>query len=321
MCCHRNYECFVQGKWTFSDPWGDPQSLVKPWKRLSSLSVTEIVHGTHKENSTDILATGFEAQQHKIEPNTHNYTWSGKDDEWPREVRRAVYFPGYYVWFAPKVSPTKVQRETCWKMITKNGVTKFADYIVDHSRYGSQAFSLSLSDAIQLYEYSLKKYYEESGQRVSNLQIVFKKPGTKRYQRYVGYILVISAKVDGSDLLPGFQNVVPERDNGPITVLNNFELLFRPRGIAIKQGDEWCSWDQVEIAFHFPSLTPHSRPVLFTQTQSKNRPYFIKLPNGYTVTMLLSRIHHTFCVHNKECPEKNDEKELEEHQERKFKWS
>ena len=125
------------------------------------MSVTEIVHGTHKENSRDILGTGFEAQEHKIEPNIHNYTctWSETEGEWPREVRRVVYFRGYYVWFAPKVSLTKVQRETCWKMITKSGVTKFADYIVDHSRYGSQAFSLSLSDAVLLYKYSLKKYY------------------------------------------------------------------------------------------------------------------------------------------------------------------
>ena len=158
---------------------------------------------------------------------------------------------------------------------------------------------------------------------------MFKKPGTKRYQRYVGYILVISAMVDGLDLLPEFQNVVPQLDNGPITVLNNFNLLFRPRGVAVEQGDKWRSWDQVEIAFHFPSLTRYSRPVLFTQIQNEDphhnpRPYSshsINLPDGYTVTMLLSRIHHTFCVHDKDCPEKTNEEEFEEHQERKFKWS
>ena len=87
-----------------------------------------------------------------------------------------------------------------------DGVSQFADYIEDHSRYGSQAFSLSLSDAVQLYKYSLEKYFETRGQ--PTLDIVFKKAGTKRYQRYVGYILVVCAKINGHDLLPNFASKI-----------------------------------------------------------------------------------------------------------------
>ena len=304
MLLYRSYECWVEGKWTFSDPWGYEQASVEPPKELSSFSITQIVHGTHEEDCESILQTGFEARQVKIDSQENKFTWPGKRGEQPRrQLVPTQHLPGYYVWFAPEVTLTRVQRETCRKMIRENEVAQFADYIEDHSRYGSQAFSLSLSDAVLLYEYSLKKYYEKSGQRVSNLEILFKKAGTKRYQRYVGYILVVCAKVNGRDCLPQFRNIELSVHNGPITVFNTSELRFRPKGIAIKQNGEWCSWDALEFAFHFPSLTQNSdpRPILFTRSHN----------------MRLSPICHTFCARDKECPEKTDE-DFEEHQEKRF---
>ena len=229
-------------------------------------------------------------------------------------------------------------------MIRENGVTQFADYIEDHSRYGSQAFSLSLSDAVLLYKYSLKKYYESSlRQPVSTLDIIFKKAGTKRYQCYVGYILVICAKVEGQDPLPQFPNVGPPSDNEPITVLDTSELQFCPKSIAIKQGEDglWCSWDQPEIAFHFPSIpeypnTPHhslpddKRPILLVSLAT---PFYyslasqntgplqcciaVSLPSNQTGYMALSRVYHTFCVPNKQCPEKNQNSEEQQIEQQK----
>ena len=238
-------------------------------------------------------------------------------------------------------------------MITENGVAQFADYIEDHSRYGSQAFSLSLSDAIILYKHSLKKYYETSlGRPASTLDVLFKRAGTKRYSCFVGYILVICAKVEGQDPLPQFPNADPPLDNDPITVLDTSELRFRPKGIALKQGEDWpwCSWDQPEIAFHFPSIpeypnTPHhslpgdKRPVLLISLAT---PFYHSLApqntgslqcciavslssnphkiHGYTY-MALSQVYHTFCVpslpNTFQCPEKNEE-ELIEHQKKRF---
>ena len=331
LLSYRSYECWVEGKWTFSDPWGYgyPEASVKPPSALSSFSVTQIVHGTHKEDCESILQAGFKACQLKIDSQHNKFTWSGERGEQPRRQRdQTPHLPGYYVWFAPEVTLTKAQRATCWKMIKENEVAQFADYIEGNSRYGSQGFSLSLSDAVLLYEHSLKKYYEKSGKPVSNPEIVFKKAGTKRYQLYVGYILVICAKVDGWDPLPQFPNIKPSVHNGPITVFNTSELRFRPKGIAIEENDGWCSWDALEFAFHFPSLTQHSDPcpILFTRSQNNNpRPYShqrhinIKLTDSHTGTMFLSPISHTFCARDKECPEKTDE-ELEEHQEKRFQW-
>ena len=233
-------------------------------------------------------------------------------------------------------------------MITENGVTQFADYIEDHSRYGSQAFSLSLSDALLLYKHSLKKYYETSlGRPASTLDVLFKKAGTKRYQCYVGYILVICAKVEGHDPLPQFPNVDPPLDNDPITVLDTSELRFRPKGIAIEQGEDWpwCSWDQPEIAFHFPSIpespnTPHNslpadkRPILLVSlatpfyyslaynsqnTSSLQCCIAVSLSSNHTGYMALSRVYHNFCVPNKQCPEKiqNSEEQIE-HQKKRY---
>ena len=315
--------------WTFSDPWGCPlRRTVDPPKPLSCFSITDITHATHKTRSAEILERGLEARQLEINPYDQppKFTWSGERKELPRQLVQTLCLPGYYVWFAPEVTLTKVQRATCWKMIRENGVAQFADYIEDHSRYGSQAFSLSLSDAVLLYEYSLKKYYEKSGQRVSNLEILFKKAGTKRYQRYVGYILVVCAKVNDVDCLPEFPNIKPSVHNGPITVFNTSELRFRPKGIAIEQNDDWCSWDALEFAFHFPSLTRYSdpRPILFTRSQNENpRTYRqhlinIKLTDSRIGIMRLSPICHTFCARDKECPEKTDEEDFEEHQERRF---
>ena len=253
---YRSYECWIEGEWTFSDP-RFPQRSVEPPEPLSCFSITEIVHGTHAIDCINILETGFKAHQRKIEPQGNKFTWSGKKSEQPKPLGQPLCLPGYYVWFAPEVTLTKEQRATCWKMMRENGVSKFADYIEDESRYGSQALSLSLSDAVQLYKYSLEKYFETLGQ--PTLDIVFKKAGTKRYQRYVGYILVVCAKINGHDLLPNFANIYPEADpsldTDPITVLSTSELQFHPKGIAIEQGDNWCSWDQVEIAFHFPCFS------------------------------------------------------------------
>ena len=327
---YRSYACWVEGKWTFPDPRGYVQASVEPPKELSSFSITQIVHGTHERDCESILKTGFKARQVKIDSQENKFTGSGKRGERPRRQVPTLRLPGYYVWFAPEVTLTKVQRATCRKMMRENGVTQFADYIEDQSRYGSQAFSLSLSDAVLLYKYSLKKYYEKSGQQVSNLEILFKKAGTKRYQRYVGYILVVCAKVNGWDCLPQFRNIELSVHNGPITVFNTSELRFRPKGIAVEQNGGWCSWDALEFAFHFPILhaTRYSdpRPILFTRSQNENpRTYYsrqrrinIKLTESHTGTMLLSPICHTFCAHDRECPEKTDEEDFEEHQERRF---
>ena len=337
---HRKYECWIEGHWTFSDPWGCPlRRAVDPPKPLSCFSITDVIHGTHLTHSAEILERGFEARQLEINPHDQapKFTWSGERKDLPRQLSQTLCLPGYYVWFAPEVTLTKAQRATCWKMITENGVTQFADYIEDHSRYGSQAFSLSLSDAVQLYKYSLEKYCEKIGR--PTLDIVFKRAGTKRYQRYVGYILVISAKINGHDCLPNFANISPENDpssdtNNPITVLSNSELRFRPKGIATEQGYNWCSWDQVEIAFHFPSKYPNTNdpsPVLFTR---RINPYDddlfssaqcidIQLTEQHVGQILQYEIRHTFCVHSKYCTEKTEESasERKERQERKFRWS
>ena len=341
---YRSYECWIEGKWTFSDPWeapwNFPQPSVEPPEPLSCFSITEIVHGTHAIERINILETGFEAHQLKIEPQGNKFTWSGERKDLPRQLCQTLCLPGYYVWFAPEVTLTKAQRATCWKMIRENGVTQFADYIEDHSRYGSQAFSLSLSDAVQLYKYSLEKYCEKIGR--PTLDIVFKRAGTKRYQRYVGYILVISAKINGHDCLPNFANISPENDpssdTSPITVLSNSELRFRPKGIATEQGYNWCSWDQVEIAFHFPFFSKYPNtndppPVLFTR---RINPYDddddlfcsaqcidIQLTEQHVGQILQYEIRHTFCVHSKYCIEKTEESasERKERQERKFRWS
>ena len=135
---------------------------VEPLRPLSCFSITNITHTTHKQNSRNILLRGgFNAQLLEIIPEgyEHKFTWSGRKGEQPKPLDQPQCLPGYYVWFAPDVTLTKVQRATCSKMMRENGVTQFADYIEDHSRYGSQAFSLSLSDAILLNKYSLKKYH------------------------------------------------------------------------------------------------------------------------------------------------------------------
>jgi len=197
---------------------------------------------------------------------------------------------------------------------------------------------------VHLYEYSLRVFYERAiREPVSTLEITFKKAGTKRYQCYVGYVLIICAKVNGWDPLPRFPDVYPSFDSDPITILDTSELRFRPKGIAIEQGEEWrwCSWDQVEIAFHFPNIpglpnTPHQylpadkRPVLLTSTTI---PFYHKIVsqdidplqcciaiNGHTSYMALSQIYHNFCVPNKECPEKNENSEEErmKHQARRY---
>lgn len=353
---HRKYECWIEGQWTFSDPWGCPlRRAVDPPKPLSCFSITDVIHATHKTHSEGILERGLEARQLEINPHDQvpKFTWSGERKDLPRQLCQTLCLPGYYVWFAPEVTLTKAQRATCWKMITENGVAQFADYIEDHSRYGSQAFSLSLSDAILLYKHSLKKYYETSlGRPASTLDVLFKRAGTKRYQCFVGYILVICAKVEGQDPLPQFPNADPPLDNDPITVLDTSELRFRPKGIALKQGEDWpwCSWDQPEIAFHFPSIpeypnTPHhslpgdKRSVLLISLAT---PFYHSLApqntgslqcciavslssnphkiHGYTY-MALSQVYHTFCVpslpNTFQCPEKNEE-ELIEHQKKRF---
>jgi len=266
---------------------------------------------------TEILKKGFVAHQFEInsKEKPEKYTWSGNRRDPPHKLKNTLQFPGYYVWFAPEVALTKVQCAMGDKMINENGVSQFADYIDNHSRYGSQALSLSLSDAVQLYEYSLRVFYERANKEpVSTLEIIFKKAGTKRYQCYVGYVLVICAKVNGCDPLPTFPNVDPSSDSDPIAILNTSELRFHPKGIVIEQrymyGHYWSSWDQVEIAFHFPNIphTPH--PVLLTRTTevSDINPLLqCCIPiNDNTSYMALSQIYHTFCVPNKECPERNE---------------
>jgi len=323
--------------WTFSDPWGCQPRAVDPPKPLSCFSITELSHATHKVNVTEILKKGFGAHQLEINPQEYQtkFTWSGDRCKDPREIdpRNTLKFPGYYVWFAPEVALTKVQRATCCKMIKENG-SQFADYIDNHSRYGSQALSLSLSDAVQLYEYSLRVFYERAiREPVSTLEIIFKKAGTKRYQYYVGYVLVICAKVNDWDPLPRFPNIDRSLDSNPIAILDTSELRFHPKGIAIQQIGQWCSWDQVEIAFHFPDIpgylnTPHQclpaeiRPFLLTSTTPLDYPktvsqdidslqYCIAI-NGHTSYIALSQIYHIFCVPNKECPEKNENSEEEQ---------
>ena len=78
LLSYRSYECWVEGKWTFSDPWGYPEASVKPPSALNSFSVTQIVHGTHKEDCESILQTGFKACQLKIDSQENKFTWSGE---------------------------------------------------------------------------------------------------------------------------------------------------------------------------------------------------------------------------------------------------
>ena len=247
--------------WTFSHPRGcQPRITINPPKPLSCFSITELSHATHKMNLEEILKVGFGAHQLEIKPQDRpekTLTWSGDrcEDPRPLDPENPPRLPGYYVWFAPEVALTKVQCATCCKMIDANGVSQFADYIEGHSRYGRHAFSLSLSDAVHLYKYSLRVFYERAlRQPVSTLEIIFKKAGTKRYQCYVGYILVISAKVNDWDPLPRFPDVDPSFNSKPIAILDTSELRFHPNGIANQQSGQWCSWDQVEIAFHFPDI-------------------------------------------------------------------
>jgi len=148
----------------------------------------------------------------------------------------------------------------------------------------------------------------------------------------IEYVLVICAKVNDCDPLPRFPNVDRSLDSNPIAILNTSELRFHPKGIVIQQIGQWCSWDQVEIAFHFPDIpglpnTPHHlpaeiRPVLLPSTTLIDTyqivPYDINplqcciAINGNTSYMALSQIYHTFCVPNKECPEKNENSEEEQ---------
>ena len=109
---YRSYECWIEGEWTFSDPWESPyfpQRSVEPPESLKCFSITEIVHGTHAIDCRNILETGFEAHQLKIEPQRNKFTWSGKKGEQPKPLDQPLRLPGYYVWFAPEVTLTKVQ--------------------------------------------------------------------------------------------------------------------------------------------------------------------------------------------------------------------
>ena len=104
---HRKYECWIEGHWTFSDPWGCPlRRAVDPPKPLSCFSITNIIHATHKTHSAEILERGLEARQLEINPydRSPKFTWSGERKELPRQLVQTLCLPGYYVWFVQFVN-------------------------------------------------------------------------------------------------------------------------------------------------------------------------------------------------------------------------
>ena len=297
-----------------------------PPKELSSFHFSRIFHATHTQEAMQITMKGIQATPWRLASSC--YTW---------ELGRSLssgqpqQFPGSYVWFSPEISLNAEQKCACRTIVDKVESVEFSPYIEGISRYGNKAISLSLKNALELYQKSLTDYYRQ------NAKVLIKLAGTKRYQRYVGYILIICAGYKDYDPLPDFQNLTPAVLEGQ-NVLSVERLLhrtggiqleaayepdmeFHPKGVAVSQGC-FLQFDSLEIAFHFPSGHP-GRFCIPERVQTSIRQQLNMSVHGLlsavtsasslqhctAAVVSISDVCHTFCSKNPQCPYKTSDEE------------
>lgn len=308
-----------------------------PPKELSSFRFSRIFHATHPQELAQITQRGIQATPWRIASSC--YTWeSGRvRSGQPRP------FPGSYVWFSPEINLSEEQKYVCRTIVCKvespDESVEFSPYIEGISRYGNKAISLSLKNALELYQQSLTDYYRQ------NAKVLIKLAGTKRYQRYVGYILIVCAGYKDYDPLPGFQNLTPavlEGQNvlsverflhrtGGVQLEAAYEpaMEFHPKGVAVWQGC-FLHFDSLEIAFHFPS----GHPGQFCTPERAIRPQLNAPLHGcfssatatpasssqhrVTSVLSISDVCHTFCNKNPRCPHKTSEEEYDDLRDLRF---
>jgi len=178
------------------------------------------------------------------------------------------------------------------------------------------------------------------------MRVLIKLAGTKHYQRYVGYILIICAGYKDYDPLPVFQNLTSAALEGQ-NVLSVERLLhqtggiqleaayepameFHPKGVAVWQGC-FLQFDSLEIAFHFPSGHPGlfcipekvqtsisqqlnmSLHGLFSAVSSASSSQHCTAP-----VVSISDVCHTFCSKNPQYPYKTSDEEYEDLRDMRF---